>query len=74
MQPYLNLSGDSGVIAYEPHPDRILVVFDDGDTYLYSDISPGPGVVVQMNSIASGGFGLNTYINQSVRENYESKL
>jgi hypothetical protein len=41
MHPYQNLSGDSGVVAYEIGKDFIKVEFVDGSTYLYNYSLPG---------------------------------
>jgi len=35
MQPYLNVSGDSGIVEYENRPDSIIVRFRKGDLYVY---------------------------------------
>ena len=71
MIPYKNLSGDSGVIAYQPEPEHIAVMFKDGDVYTYSYSSAGKQHVEQMKTLAENGRGLATYINQHVKEQYE---
>jgi len=78
MQPYKNLSGQSGVIAYEIGEDFIDVKFrerskDGCDTYKYSYFRPGSQHVEQMKRLALIGLGLNSYINKNVRKLYESK-
>ena len=41
MERYKNLSGDSGVVAYQIKPDSIDVKFEDGWIYLYTYKSAG---------------------------------
>lgn len=74
MEPYKNLGQDSGVIAYEPGPDYIDVVFSDGAVYRYDYGNPGAEATENMKNLAAAGRGLNTYINQVVRSNYAEKL
>lgn len=79
MQPYKNLSGQSGVIAYEIGEDFINVKFrdiskDGSSVYKYSRSHAGLYRVEEMKRRAVAGRGLNTYINQKdVRKSYESK-
>ena len=72
MKRYANLSGDSGVVAYEIGHDSIRVKFRDG-IYLYTYARPGASHVEAMKGLAAAGRGLCTYISQHVREAYESK-
>ena len=73
MLPYKNLSGNSGVAAYEIGDDYIKVEFLDGEVYIYDYAEPGPEDVERMKELGAGQ-GLHTYINQYVRERYASKL
>jgi hypothetical protein len=73
MQTYKNLSGTSGVIAYELGPDYIDVEFKDG-VYRYNYAIPGRQLVETMKTLAASGEGLATFINQNVRGNYAAKL
>jgi hypothetical protein len=73
MEPYLNLSGSSGVVAYAIRPDAIDVQFADGAVYTYTATSAGHARVRQMQLLARSGAGLSTYISQHVREAYASK-
>ena len=41
MERYKNLSGESGVVAYEIDSDSIKVEFEDGGLYLYKYTSTG---------------------------------
>ena len=74
MPRYSNLSGDSGVIAYETSPDSITLAFANGDRYLYSHAGPGRDAVERMKALAKAGRGLSTFVSRHVRDNYERKL
>lgn len=66
FEPYKNLSGESGVEAYEYDPELftwIKVQFTDGSIYTYTDDSCGWATVLEMISLAEDGIGLNSYIN-----------
>ena len=71
MQPYLNLSGNSGVTDYEIGVDYILVRFREGKLYRYSHGRAGREHVEVMKSLAAAGRGLCTYISQHVHDRYD---
>jgi hypothetical protein len=71
---YKNLSGISGVVAYEIAQDSITVEFEDGGTYLYTYQSTGSSSIEQMKTLAAAGRGLSTFIVEHVRKAYEAKL
>ena len=73
MQPYKNLSGNSGVVAYELGPDFIQVQFSDGAVYLYTISSAGFRYVTQMKDLARRGRGLSSFISTTVRDAYARK-
>lgn len=73
MQRYKNLSGDSGVIAYEIGDDFIKVEFADGNSYLYTDASAGADNVETMKKLACEGKGLSAFISRQVRHRYAAK-
>ena len=73
MQRYRNLSGDSGVVAYEIGRDSIDVKFKDGWTYLYTYASAGPSQIEEMKKLAVAGQGLCKYIVQHVHKSYAAK-
>ena len=73
MQQYANLSGCSGVSAFELLDDGIRVQFRSGDVYTYTIRSAGSSNIVQMIELAKDGRGLSTYISQNCRELFESK-
>jgi hypothetical protein len=72
MVPYKNLSGNSGIIAYETGKTYIRVRFRDG-TYTYNYSSPGRKTVEVLKLLATKGKGLSTYISRFVRDNYASR-
>jgi hypothetical protein len=74
MKRYKNLSGDSGVVAYETGSDSIKVEFADGGLYLYTYASAGAANIEQMKALAASGKGLATFIVRNVREAYAAKL
>lgn len=74
MKPYKNLSGNSGVLAYETGEDYIKVKFHGGDVYLYNYSVTGKFNVERMKKLAEEGKGLSTFISRYVRERYAEKL
>jgi hypothetical protein len=65
---------DSGVAAYASAPGWIAIRFHHGGTYLYDATRPGQRDVLAMQALAEAGEGLNTYINQHVRDRYAARL
>ena len=74
MPRYKNLSGHSGVVAYETTTDSITLTFTDGGRYVYTSVSVGRAALDRMVALAKAGRGLSTFVSQNVRENYERKL
>jgi hypothetical protein len=74
MVRYRNVSGDSGVYAYEIGDDSIKVQFSDGAIYLYNNSSAGSFNIEQMKILAKNGSGLNSFINTTVRKKYAFKI
>lgn len=74
MIRHQNLSGISGVDAYDIGDDYIKILFVGGETYLYSYDTPGEAHVKAMTELAKKGAGLSTYIAQHVRDDYDAKL
>lgn len=74
MTKYTNHSGNSGVVAYELGQDFILVEFVNGGRYRYTSRSAGRRNIEEMKRLAMAGQGLNTYINQNVRELFDRKV
>jgi hypothetical protein len=69
MIPYKNLSGNSGIIAYETGKTYIRILFKDG-IYTYDYSKPGRKSVEVLKLLAVKGKGLSTYISRFIRENY----
>jgi hypothetical protein len=74
MQNYKDLGGDSGVTGFEIAQDSINVQFRDGSVYRYTNASAGSGAIQTMKELATGGEGLNAYINTSVKKAYDARL
>ncbi|UVW28278.1 hypothetical protein [Massilia sp. H6] len=74
MQRYRNLSGQSGVLAYEIGEDSITIEFVGGDRYLYTGHSTGVENIAKMQELARSGRGLATFVSQHIRTNYARKL
>ncbi|MEZ0601792.1 hypothetical protein ACAX43_06505 [Paraburkholderia sp. IW21] len=66
MERYRNLSGDSGVEAYEIGDDFVAVRFKPGVVYWYTEASVGVKHVATLKRLAQRGQGLSTYISQHV--------
>jgi len=64
MESYKNLSGKSGILAYQISDSHIIVQFREGREtfYKYTHASAGDFVVKHMKSLAQLGHGLNSYI------------
>jgi hypothetical protein len=75
MQRYRNLSGNSGVEAYELGEDFIQVRFRPGVVYWYTEASVGVRHLAALKRLALQGRGLGTYISQhaEVKEGYARK-
>jgi hypothetical protein len=72
MKPYKNLSGDSGIVAYEYERDWIRVRFLSGEDYTYFRQGIGAANLTTMKGLADAGKGLATFINThpKVRKGY----
>jgi hypothetical protein len=74
VKHYRNLSGESGVVAYENHARSIVVQFQDGTKYEYTERSAGAETVELMKQLAAHGRGLSTFISRVVRDSYARKF
>lgn len=74
MERYGNLSGDSGVVAYEIGRGSITVEFREGHAYLYTNASAGANNVAEMQRLARTGRGLSGFIARVVQNGYARKL
>jgi hypothetical protein len=61
---YRNLSGKSGVAAFEITPDSIAVQFRTGTVYWYTERSVGAFHLNELKRLAIRGEGLSTYISK----------
>jgi hypothetical protein len=74
MIRYKNLSGDSGVCAFEIGEDNIKIQFNNSSVYIYNNIHTGSRNIAQMKTLAEMGRGLGTFINKYVRDRYARKI
>lgn len=74
MRPYGNLSGNSGVTAYEVGDDFIAIEFQDGSVYSYTNTVTGLSNIQIMKRLAASGSGLSTFISKHVKDKFASKL
>lgn len=74
MQRYRNLSGDSGIVAYDIDAGQIIVQFRNGERYLYTEDSAGAANIAAMQRLARSGRGLSGFISQHVRDAYARKI
>src|SRR3546814_14010710 len=65
MRPYRNLSGNSGVVAYEVGADFIKLRFTRGDTYRYDYRRPGHRDVERMKRHRGARDRKSTRLNSS---------
>ncbi|TAL66245.1 MAG: hypothetical protein EPN84_00610 [Legionella sp.] len=73
MEPYLNLSRNSGVCAYELGTDFIRVEFINHSIYRYTQDGVGLENLNKMKELARQGHGLSTFISQHIKKNYAEK-
>ena len=71
MERYANYSGYSNVAYYSIGYDYIDIEFKNGKEYRYSYISAGRYNVERMKDLARCGRGLNSFIMNYCRYNYE---
>lgn len=66
MESYRNLSGESGVLAFEIGANQIKVQFKNTPKiYVYSIRNISSNKIEQMKHLAVSGCGLGTFINQN---------
>ena len=66
MAHYNDVSGTSGITAFQSNNDSITIEYKGGSAYLYSDHTAGSANVGYMKSLAASGQGLNSFINKSL--------
>ncbi|MDV6168771.1 hypothetical protein R1T16_10065 [Flavobacterium sp. DG1-102-2] len=70
MEHYKNISGNSGVTAYEIKDESVRVQFGHDSVYLYTYASAGKRNIEKMKKLAVEGAGLSTYISRHVKDKY----
>lgn len=73
MEIYKNLSGDSGVYAFQIGDDFLVLQFKKGGTYRYSYGSAGRRNIEQMKVLARRGQGLGTFISKNLKKTMKEK-
>lgn len=74
MKKYRNITGNSGITAYDISLKGISVEFNYDAVYLYTYSSAGKKVIEKMKQLATEGQGLSTYISQYVKDKFETQL
>jgi len=74
MQRYKNRSGQSGVVSYDIDAGQIIVQFQSGERYLYTEDSAGAANVARMQDLARAGSGLSSFISRHVHDRYARKI
>ena len=74
MKPYKSKSGKhSGVVSYQAGRDYIIVQFEGGELYKYTNASAGTKAIETMKKLALDNRGLSSFISQQ-QPSYEKKL
>lgn len=71
MELYTNHSGRSGIYGYDIGEDFITIYFSKGTEYKWTYDSAGEGNVNEMKQLARSGSGLNGFINNNCKDDYE---
>lgn len=71
--PYLNHGKRSGVNAYALGPNYILVRFNDGGVYLYTDKLLTEAEIANLKQLAEYGSGLNSYLTRLIGTRYTAR-
>jgi len=74
MELYKNTNGRSAIRKYEAGIDYLIVEFENGSMYKYNMVRPGTKQLNQMIQLARMGTGLDSYIQENVKDNYAVKL
>lgn len=59
MEPYASRGGDSSITRYEIGDHYIIVEYQDGAAYKYTESSAGPSSIARMKALARRGGGAN---------------
>ncbi len=71
MEPYRNLEGGLGVVAYAIGDDRFTVRLHNGQMMCFTYCSAGRSYVEHMKLLARAGDGLNRFIFKEARGKQE---
>lgn len=74
MEKYIDIGHDSGILEFEIIDDGIIIRFRHGGVYEYTVNSAGLRHIQTMQDLARKGDGLNSYINENVKDKYSRKL
>jgi hypothetical protein len=74
VQQYRNLSGNSGVVAFELKSNALIVQFQNGTCYEYTAHSVGLDKIEAMKRLAIAGAGLTAFISRYAHDAYSRKL
>lgn len=73
MVGYANLAHESGIVAFEIHPESIEIEFTGGWIYEYTYASAGVGNVECMKALARKGSGLGSFVSRNLAGGIASK-
>lgn len=71
LEPYRNMEGGLGVVAYAFGDDHITVRLHTGVTLCFTHASAGRGYVEHMKLLARAGDGLNRFIYKEAKGKHE---
>jgi len=71
LEPYRNMDGGLGVVAYAFDEDRITVRLHTGNTLCFTHASAGRAYVEHMKLLARAGDGLNRFIYKEAKGKHE---
>jgi len=71
LEPYRNIEGGLGVVAYGFDEDRITVRLHTGNTLCFTHASAGRANVEYMKLLARAGDGLNRFIYKEAKGKHE---
>lgn len=71
---YKNAGGKSTIKKYELQHDAINLQFADGSSYRYTNQATGKENIAKMRELALAGKGLDTFVKNTVKDNYERKI
>ena len=74
MEIYKNLSGRSGIQAFEYIQDGIIIKFINGGVYEFTNYSAGSETISKMKFLARNGLSLNRFINSHSKNLFSRKI